>query len=815
MMNSSRVRLVAQRTLTHTKYPVTVCGPSLAQDPDFWTKHRQNRYRNLVDRLKLPHPNTCIAHGKEYGPLPFRLDSEPLAYSAEGISPEQLRYFATLLSCEGCFFINGNDRTKCSFRVRVCSPHDRADILISLSRSFGGSVSTHFPQTGNWSPSVIWNLNGSGAVKLVETLSSVSSPRQQAFQFLREFPVGKDSSLVALEFRNRWKLLPRYSDDNQNWISTPEHLAAAFDSFGTFRVVHPKQVCVRFQHSRKDFVLSISSFLQSIGLSSAEVFSSDSGRGYVRYVLQLHGVDDIRQLCRLVLPWVQKQRHEAQIVLKAVGGTYEELQDLRQKLFQLRGDAQNIHRLDSDGRQLSYQILLASNKFNRGNSDALREVERLKKQRDSHKLALKTQVLRNRARGMLNQGGVFMPPPQPTVTGTRSFCSRPSPCNINHEKESLFAKRRRSRYRQLVNSLSLPHPNIFISDGVEYGPLPYQLDDVPEMLTEEGIRPERLRELGGFFDGNGCVAITKGTVGYNINISVGSSYDKAERCLDFLKAFGGKIYCLSGHRGMSNAAIRWQVTPDTVHQTAKLLASVVSARQPELELIASSWPKYYVRDTFARSRVFQENKSYCKNRNFRDADMFRSKEQFGGFMDARLIVFGRASRSPGSIRLTVCSQDFNVCLSIQSFLNREGLPCGSVTGCGALNRFNWNVSADNVQTFLLYLKPYFVKQRKIMDLAMSVSQENSTEVCAQMAQSSGNISGLLRLDEHGIQLSRSLTKLRKSVAANPQKQATVAPRIQHLVAERDLHKLHVANSRLRNQILRLLSRKNEITQSIS
>ena len=133
----------------------------------------------------------------------------------------------------------------------------------------------------------------------------------------------------------------------------------------------------------------------------------------------------------------------------------------------------------------------------------------------------------------------------------------------------------------------MPQLKHFEVDGVTY-PLP--------LLAKEWAGPTReltrplLEYLAGFFDGNGCVCMSRKSLHNSGRLSMSQSLPCARILLLFRDAFGGSISAPSAETGRKAAMLQWQLPRHWNQGAATLLARVPSMKQELLRLAATGLP---------------------------------------------------------------------------------------------------------------------------------------------------------------------------------------------------------------------------------
>ena len=745
-----------------------------------------------------------MAHGKSYD-LPFRNDV-PEAHVGEGISQERVAYFATILGAEGHFSIRPVSN---GFSASVCmtSIASNAELLLAFGRAFGGSIVMHRGATGQWVATNRWKVHGKDAFKMASILSEVSSPRQHLFEAFIKFSQASDQrekDLLMQEFN----LLDPFSPGVQDCIQMDAQVAALFDACGACSLGGSKNSTSFFiSHRSESLLISAKTFLQSQEIGTTKIHPNVSAFSH-RFSI-LSDPQNLDRFLRLILPHVEKKRILVSVALDCmplVGKEYS--QRLRKALFSCPHHAPGhiSTRMDEEWERISADILRLQRKAPRAKRSAEQNAELaiLLKQRDSHKLSLKHKHLRSQARRLIQSGAVFSQVRGVSTASRRSFSSVAESSAIDSDPD-FWMKRRHDRYRFLVDGLTMPRPDVAIADGVEYGPLPYHFDGVPEAETDQGISPERLRELAGFFAGDGCVAIHiagPGSSYFVASLTIASTHHRGERCLDFLKAFGGRIYSGDGESGLTQAKILWRTQASTLRRTAELLSSVDSPKRKQLEVLAK-WPDVFVQDRAFRSKLRQEWIA-CRREPADSNFAFSSREQFGGFLDACLSInVPYHKKNERCLLISVCNSKAMI-EAISKFLQSHGLPTGSMWCSNGRHVWACQNPADS-KVILQFAFPYIKKQRRTVEAALTYSGDSIGIVREQLLSLCDNNGILRRSDPHLYALSWKLGNLKQRTDGK----SNFALEIGDLKRDRDSHMLQLKTKRLRERACDLLSRGAE------
>ena len=137
-------------------------------------------------------------------------------------------------------------------------------------------------------------------------------------------------------------------------------------------------------------------------------------------------------------------------------------------------------------------------------------------------------------------------------------------------------QRRCERLVQLQRRIRFPPVQTITVNGEDI--------NLPLPCTEPLRSPsqEELEYLVGFFDGDGCVSMTKETG--EIQLSIGQNVDSARVLLHFRALLGGSILRQSAATGSKKAAVQWRICGSKMRDAAAALSELPSMKQAQLEI---------------------------------------------------------------------------------------------------------------------------------------------------------------------------------------------------------------------------------------
>ena len=292
---------------------------------------------------------------------------------------------------------------------------------------------------------------------------------------------------------------------------------------------------------------------------------------------------------------------------------------------------------------------------------------------------------------------------------------------------------------------------------------------------------EELEYLVGFFDGDGCVSMTRETG--NAKLVIGQNVDSAEVLLRFRSLLGGSIGRHSASTGSTKAAVRWHVSGSKMTAAAETLSRVPSMKQAQLLLAKQG--RVAEND---RARVAQSLQMLKQRQHVPDQSAECSWPYFAGFFDAE----GSISVRPSCAGLELKLDQVNPCmpLALLRFLQENQLPRWSLYHYAAhsvlvcANLMECKKTLEQLLANGLLVKP------KQAELALSLTEENHLQIRDAISSLSGLQGRYQRLDSAGVARAQELKRLQMRLRrlTGPE-HASLFSHIEELRAEHNLQKL--------------------------
>ena len=218
-------------------------------------------------------------------------------------------------------------------------------------------------------------------------------------------------------------------------------------------------------------------------------------------------------------------------------------------------------------------------------------------------------------------------------------------------------QRRCNRLTELQQRIKFPQPKSVAVDGVAYT-LPLRNMGPPEQEPTQ----EELEYLVGFFDGDGCVTMSKSG---QISLAVSQSIDAAQILLLLRDKLGGGVSRHCNRTGLHKACLIWQACGSTMRRASLLLSRVPSMKQQELQIAAGA----HIREA-DRAKVCEQLK-FFKRKDYSPTSLTVTWPQFAGFFDAE----GSVSVRSYSVGLQLRIGQVNPCVlkHLQTFLHNNRL----------------------------------------------------------------------------------------------------------------------------------------------
>ena len=358
----------------------------------------------------------------------------------------------------------------------------------------------------------------------------------------------------------------------------------------------------------------------------------------------------------------------------------------------------------------------------------------------------------------------------PRNTQTFSLLNRGTATNLHRWQ------RRCDRLTQLQRRIRLPPLQTITVNGEDL--------KLPLPAVEPMRSPSRaeLQYLVGFFDGDGCVTMTRSTG--QVQIKINQAADSAEILVHFRSLIGGGVYRGRSASGAANAAVSWKVTGPKMTAAAVILSKVPSMKQAQLRIAT----KASVVAKADRARVGKELKQLKQPHHEPDQSARYLWPYFAGFFDAEGYIHVDARRT--RLRLEAAQVNPTMLMQLLHFLHKNRLHAWSLHDKGLY----WLLTCSNLResklTLELLLANGLLVKRQQATLALSLSAENHLHVREAISSLNGLQSQYQRLDKAGIARAQEINRLQKKLCrlAGPE-HGRMLSQIEELRAEHKLQKL--------------------------
>ncbi len=173
-------------------------GPAVFGSSLFWAERRQERYKELLSRLRLQHPRHLITNGVQID-LPHRSIRPPLIDSdAEGVSDQMLQNMASFF---GEFGYISFESSRNSITIALAQIYTNGERLLQFQQIFGGILRCRSSQNGGILARTSLEFRGKEAVRLADVLSKFPSSKSQQLQLVVSWHRGRQ------QIREMWPLV--------------------------------------------------------------------------------------------------------------------------------------------------------------------------------------------------------------------------------------------------------------------------------------------------------------------------------------------------------------------------------------------------------------------------------------------------------------------------------------------------------------------------------------------------------------------------------------------------------------------------------
>ena len=303
-------------------------------------------------------------------------------------------------------------------------------------------------------------------------------------------------------------------------------------------------------------------------------------------------------------------------------------------------------------------------------------------------------------------------------------------------------QRRCDRLVQLQGRIRYPSLKSFIVGEKTY--------DLPLRTIDSQRQPsqEELEYLAGFFDGDGCVTMTRQTG--QIAMIISQNVDSAEVLWYFRDRLGGSIGMQMRGTGRHKACLLWRVTGARMRHAAALLSQVPSMKQAQLRIAARTIAKTDRAETVEQLRQLKQ-KDHCPKK------LRCTWRYFAGFFDAEGSV--SVMTAGNQLRLSIDQVNSFVLKQLMQFLHRKGLQAWRLYVGDKCSKLVCVHTADSTKTLGCLLGNGLLVKKKQAEIGLTISNDNFRQVREAIMGLNGWQNRYARLDTKGMQRAKAIQAL--------------------------------------------------------
>ena len=329
----------------------TIAAFTAAHADEVAEVRRKNRQlRTVVRTLPWPKLRHFEAHGHKYD-LPLRVSSVTPAPAIDATTDSRLRFLAGFFDGDGSVACQP-DLSGCF--LQVGQSFDRAEILMLLRATFGGTIGLQSNGLGLCKPCLQWMLCGQGARRAASLLAPHSITKQKQLLLAAQWPVTKSR-------RQDSKAELRNLKEHDSAVAGPcswEYCAGFFDAEG----------CIKQEHHGASLQLEIAQKHPQVLLCLRTFFADTSGIGATlgtttfAHRLRVYGLQRSKRILQQMLDaGLLCKAKRAELALSL---TPENATQVRIELVHLTGNQGFGKRLDLTGLDRARRIASLRNQAN-------------------------------------------------------------------------------------------------------------------------------------------------------------------------------------------------------------------------------------------------------------------------------------------------------------------------------------------------------------------------------------------------------------------------------------------------------------------
>lgn len=362
--------------------------------------------------------------------------------------------------------------------------------------------------------------------------------------------------------------------------------------------------------------------------------------------------------------------------------------------------------------------------------------------------------------------------------------------------------RRRERLKGLLARIQRPRLESFEVDGKRYH-LPLLAKDA----EIEHCSEDKLAYLAGFFDGDGCVSLSKTTGSFSL--TVGQSVNGAGTLMRFRQHFGGSITRQRDGNGFIRPKLQWQLFGEAMKRASTLLTKHSRTKRSQLQISA-----YGHVEKAVRLQVADELKLLKKGDYVPDNRQL-SWQYLAGFFDAEGCI--KVSPQRASIVLELSQVKPAILMQILSFLHRQQHESWKIYTytheCLSPNNstaYYYRINCcgnEECKRILQQLLAHGLQQkREQANLARDLTYHNHVEIRDALFQLTGQQARYNRLDGLGMEMSKQIQQVQKRLRSKTvqSNRATLEEELSLLKKRRETQKLQSTCERMCSDLRTLL-----------
>ncbi|CAJ1446817.1 unnamed protein product [Effrenium voratum] len=380
-----------------------------------------------------------------------------------------------------------------------------------------------------------------------------------------------------------------------------------------------------------------------------------------------------------------------------------------------------------------------------------------------------------------------------------------APCFQQHSRhfcvpsQSLASLQRRAeRLSGLLRRVQHPQPTEFAVEGRIF-PLPLSSISAPAGQ----LKQEDLDYLAGFFDGDGCVSMNRSTG--RIQLSVNQAIDQASVLLHFRDALGGGICRHQDGAGARRATLRWHSSGDSAILAARLLGSVPSMKQAQLQIAVEGTAAPADRNSLA------DKLKMLKHLAYQPGCLPCSWHYLAGFFDAEGCIRVDARHATASLSISQLNPYVLTC--IRRFLQQQSLHSWGLYSHTRQTELACWKGRECKETLKELLANGLLVKRGQAKLVLGLSSATHQLVRESIGNLKGNQGRYIRLDESAAAVAKAITsaqqKLRRK-QITPEQALALQEELRLLKEDLETRKLTLKCNTLRADVRRLLREGGQV-----